>query len=230
MAMRLSGFAAALALVGLSAASVDAAVISFTGGTATRLDATTAVTNNDFNYQGIDFYVEDGFRLDFLPNGGSAGFSTNVGNYYNIGNDVIHAHWDSGDFGGVTLITITKEGGGTFDLNYFVLTSNTDTGGAPASGLERAFVQGFLGGIATGAAQLLPPENWGFPATAILLGSAFDSVDEVRFFVENAVDCFGMDEFFIDEPAPVAEPSLILLTSAALGAVAARRRRNRNKA
>jgi hypothetical protein len=230
MAMRLSRFAAALALVGLGAASADAAVISFTGGTVTRLDATTAVTNNVAIYDGVDFYVEDGFMLDFLPDGGSAGFATHVGNYYNVGNDVIHSHWEGGGFGGVTTVQITKVGGGTFDLNYFLLTSNTITGGGAANGTERAFVQGFVGGIATGAAMLLPSEDWGFPAAAILLGSDFDAVDEVRFFVESPIACFGMDEFFIDEAAPVAEPSLLLLTSAALGAVAARRRRNRNKA
>jgi hypothetical protein len=226
MTHRKSGaVAAALALVGLAAGSADAAVISFTGGTVTLLDGTTVITDTNTLHQGVDYYEEDGFRLDFLPNAGSAGFSTHVGDYYDVDNDVIHSHWESGEFGDVTQIAITKVGGGTFDLNYFILTSNTDTGGSPASGNEQAFVQGFAGGVATGAPVMLPPEDWGFPATPILLGSAFDEVDQVQFFVLNAVDCFGMDEFFIDEPAPVPEPSLLLLSGSALALVVARRRR-----
>lgn len=189
----------------------SAAVIDFTGGTVTRLDTTTQVTNNSVNWDNVDYYEQNGFRLDFLPNAGSAGFASNVGNYYGTGNDVIHAHWATGNFGGVTAIEITKIGGGTFDLNYFILTSNTSTGGSAASGFEQAYIEGFASNISTGAAMLLPPEDWGFPATQIFLGSAFDAVDMVRFYVTNAVDCFGMDEFYIDQAAPVPEPATLAL-------------------
>ena len=193
----------------------------------TRLDASTETTNNSVVWDNVDFYEEDGFRLDFLPDAGSSGFASNIGNYYGAGNDVIHSHWETGDYGEVTAIEITKVGGGTFDLNYFVLTSNTDTGGAPASGLEEAWIEGFVGNVSTGAAVKLPSQDWGFPASQILLGPQFDSVDVVRFFVTNAVDCFGMDEFFIDEPAPVAEPTTLLLSGLGLAALAYRRRRNK---
>lgn len=189
----------------------SAAVIDFTGGTVTRLDTTTQVTNNSVNWDNVDYYEQNGFRLDFLPNAGSAAFASNVGNYYGTGNDVIHAHWATGNFGGVTAIEITKVGGGTFDLNYFILTSNTSTGGSAASGFEQAYIEGFASNISTGAAMLLPPEDWGFPATQIFLGSAFDAVDMVRFYVTNAVDCFGMDEFYIDQAAPVPEPATLAL-------------------
>ncbi|MGH3641852.1 MAG: hypothetical protein ACRDUX_22810, partial [Mycobacterium sp.] len=179
-----------------------ATVVSFTGGTVTLLDATTETTDNDSLWEDVDFYEEGGFRLDFVPNAGSAGISTNIGNYYDADNDVIHAHWATGEYGDVVSIEITKIGGGTFDLNYFVLTSNTDEGGSPASGNEQAFVEGFNNSVSTGPPVMLPSEDWGFPGTAVYLGSAFDAVDKVVFTAANPVDCFGMDEFFIDEPAP----------------------------
>ncbi|MCE9618937.1 MAG: hypothetical protein K8R92_03400 [Planctomycetes bacterium] len=184
------------------AAQASASLITFTGGTVTRLDATTETTNNSVLWDNVDYYEEGGFRLDFTPNSGSAGFATNVGNYYGAGNDVIHAHWATGSFGGVEAITISKVGGGTFDLNFFSLTSNTATGGSAASGTELAWVEGFNGATSMGF-QLLPSEDWGFPSTYVFLGSNFDNVDKVVFYVTNHVDCFGMDDFYIDEvPGP----------------------------
>lgn len=219
----LASMAAALAF-SLPAA---AAVIDFTGGIVTRLDTSTQTTNNTVTWDSVDYYEENGFRMDFIPNSGSAGFASHVGNYYGVGNDVIHVHWAQGDFGGVQEVLITKIGGGAFDLNYFILTSNTMFGGAPASGTEQAWIRA-NGGPNNGYTQLLPPENWGFPATQIFLGSQFDAVTSVSFFATNGVDCFGMDEFFIDEPAPpaqgVPEPwTALLLGLGLLGLVGTRR-------
>lgn len=204
----------ALALMVLAARS-QAAVITFTGGNVVRLAGPNQTTNNSVTWDNVNYYEEDGFRLDFVPDAGSTGFATHVGDYYGALNDVIHAHWATGHFGGVTGIEISKIGGGTFDLNYFILTSNTQVGGGLATGLEQAWVEGFNSNVSTGPAVLLPPENWGFPATQIFLGAAFNNVDLVKFYVTNPVDCFGMDEFYIDEPPPppFPEPSSFVLGS-----------------
>jgi hypothetical protein len=221
-------FFALSAIAALTAISANAAVITFTGGTVVRQSGPNQTTNNGVTWDNVDYYEEAGFRLDFKPNGSAtAGFATNVGDYYGAGNDVIHAHWATGNFGGVTQIEITKVGGGTFDLNYFVLTSNTDTGGAPASGNEMAFVEGFLNNVSTGVVRL-PSEDWGFPATQIFLSSVFDVVDSVRFYVTNPVDCFGMDSFYIDEAPPpsVPEPGSLALVALALGCLLTARKKN----
>ena len=236
--IRWKAFGAVVAVFSLSAASAGAAQITFTGGVVTLIGgATPPTTNNLLLYSAnVDHYVEDGFKLDFID-GGSGGGS--VGNYYGVigdltgpqpDNDVIHAHWLLGGIGAVTAVEITKVGGGTFDLNYFILTSNTDTGGAASNGTEQAFIQGFVSNVPTGAAQLLPPQTWGFPAQQIFLGAAFDAVDKVVFSVTNDVDCFGMDEFFIDEAAPPVAPepaSMLLLGTALVGVAMRYRRRNR---
>jgi hypothetical protein len=203
-----------------------AVVVDFTGGTVTLLDTTTATTNNIASYANVDYYEEGGFKMDFLPNS-TTPFATHVGNYYGTPlNDVIHSHWDTGDFGEVLTVEITKVGGGTFDINYFVLTSNTDDGGYLASGLEQAYVEGFNSNVSTGPALLLPSEDWGFPTTQVFLGPNFDNVDKVVFFVTTRVDCFGMDDFYIDQEfVPEPTSSAICTVLGAVGIVACRLRR-----
>jgi MYXO-CTERM domain-containing protein len=208
------------------AVRVQAVVVDFTGGTVVLLDTTTATTNNIASYGNVDYYTEGGFKMDFLPNS-TTPFATHVGNYYGTPfNDVIHSHWDTGDFGEVLAVEITKIGGGTFDINYFVLTSNTDDGGFLASGNEQAFVEGFVSNVSTGPGLLLPSEDWGFPTTQVFLGPNFDNVDKVVFYVSNKVDCFGMDDFYIDQEF-VPEPTSLMMGAllVAVGAAARRRRR-----
>jgi hypothetical protein len=180
----------------VAASASQAAVITFDGGLAYKNGGGPGiVTDTVSNWDDIDYYEEDGFKLDFINN--TAAFAANIGNYYGVGNAVIHGHWNSGNFGDLTKIVVTKVGGGTFDLNYFILTSNTDTGGSAASGNERAFIKNNGGNDI-----LLNPEDWGFPATQIYLPASYDGITSFEFYAENPVDCFGMDEFYIDEEAP----------------------------
>jgi len=220
LAIRLVGLAALLGF-GFPAGAVQ---IDFTGGKVVLNDGTEQTTNASVVWQDVDYYEEDGFRLDFIPSTGNT-FESIIGNYYGGGNDVIHGHWATGDFGGLTQILVTKLDGDAFDLNYFVLTSNTDTGGSAASGNERAFIHASADGLTSSFSQLLPPEDWGFPATQIFLGPEFDSIKAFWFVAENAVDCFGMDNFFINEPAPgLPEPGTLALLALGVAGLALRRR------
>jgi hypothetical protein len=242
MVMRWSILGAAVALVGLSAGGADATQITFDGGLAYLHSGGPIVTSNiGASTSDVDYYEEDGFRLDFIQAGDPGGpwpaFATHIGNYYNVGNAVIHSHWLSGNDGDVTAVEITKVAAGTFDLNYFILTSNQETPGASGSptGNELAYIEGFFdlaGTMSSGAPVLLPVEQWGFPATQIYLGANFDAIQLARVYVTNQVNCFGMDEFYIDEDAPepfstVPEPSTLVLSGSALAAVVAFRRRRR---
>ena len=221
-----------LALLGFSI-SANATQINFTGGTVTRNNGSKQTTNNSSVWDNVDYYEEGGFKLDFIS-GGAGGFESIIGNYYGGGNDVIHGHWGTGNFGGLTKIKVTKLDNTAFDLNYFVLTSNTDRGGGLASGNEKAFIHASIDGITSSYSQLLPSENWGFPGTQIFLGSQFDNIKAFWFTAENDIDCFGMDSFFIDEPPPTSVPepnsTLTLLALGSLGAASSlNRKRNRSQ-
>jgi hypothetical protein len=213
-------------------APAQATVIDFTGGTVTQWGGTTGVTDGSAIYDGVSYYEEGGFRLTF--NGSqSEPFESIVGAYYGAGNDVIHGHWATGDYGGLTSIVVEKIDGTAFDLNYFVLTSNTDEGGSPSSGFEEAYINASQNGTDISYSMLLPDDDWGFQGgnPQILLGSEFDDIFWFSFTVGNAVDCFGMDNFYIDEPAPpvdpVPEPSVLLLLGSGILALGSRMRNKR---
>jgi hypothetical protein len=203
------------------AGSAGATIIDFTGGTATLWDASTVVPNNA-NVWGapgagqVDYYDEGGFRMDFIGDYGI------IGDYYGVTNDVIHGHWATGNFGTLTSIRAWKLDNSTFDLNYFELTSNTEFGGGPASGNEQTWIS-----ASNGYTAMLPPEDWGFPASQIFLNGACNGISWFEFTVTDHVDCFGMDNFYIDQeaPSPVPEASTwLLLGGGLLGLAAARRK------
>jgi len=196
-----------------------AVVIGFTGGTAYLTDGTNVTTNNSDYWSTVDYYVESGVKFDFV---GGPGY---IGDYYKIGiydpqNSVIHAHW-----GGVTSIVVSKVDGSTFDLTYMDETSNTTVGGGKATGLERTFVTS-----SNGSSLLLPSSDWGFDWTfygdpgdgvqRLWLDSNFLNITSFTVTSENAY-CFGLDNFFIDQPPPpeIPEPSTVLIWSL-LGALA----------
>jgi hypothetical protein len=210
-------------------ALAPAAVVTFTGGTATLTSGGTVVTDTLQNFQSVDFYTENGFVFDYI--GGTGG---SIGAYYGQNNDVIHAHWGVGE---MTSIEIRKDGGGTFEFNYFVLTSNTlQPGGAP-TGFEDVHVQAWLNGSIVGSDVILPGEQWGFlPAPGVVdifFGTDFDNVDKVVITsTHTSFSCFGMDSFYIDQAAPpptVPEPSSGALLALGLGGLIALRRTRRSR-
>ena len=191
-----------LLLGALLTCSSLATVITFTGGTALDANGNTHVTSQDQTYFNIVSYTENGFELDYMTNGNYQ--SQTVGNYYGQGNDVIHGHWTSG----LQSIDIKNVAGYAFDLNYFIITSNTSHGGGEATGSEQVYVQGYRNGSTVTSSYLLPSEDWGLQTTTnIILNSEFDNIDMFRISGSGAF-CFGMDAFYINQAAPVEGPAL----------------------
>lgn len=189
----------------LASLSLKAAVISFTGGTATDAYGNTYTTTaNNTTYYNIVSYVEQGFKMEYVSSSNNYSFQT-VGDYYWSSNDVIHGHWS----GGLQSIDISNVSGSTFDLNYFIITSNTAIGGGHATGAEHIYVQGYRNGAAVTAPYLLPSEDWGIGSVSnIILNNEFDNIDLFRIYGEGAF-CFGMDAFYIDQAAPNVEGVVI---------------------
>ncbi len=80
------------------ASSAHAVLIDFTGGTVHQFGGATATTDATTNYSNVDFYEESGVKFDFIGPARNA-FSYHAGDYYGVGNDVIHGHWADGPHG-----------------------------------------------------------------------------------------------------------------------------------
>jgi len=207
----------------------SATIIDFTGGVAYDVNGNPlGVTNNvDLFQDAVAYYVEDGFRYDFVGGPGTIGDYYSIGRGGFVGNDVIHAHWR-----GLGSMVISKEDRSAFDLNYIDLTSNTVVGGGQSDGTEASWIT-----TDEGYSMRLPSSDWGFDidffgamgdgVARLWLDENFDDVLSVTFTSENAF-CFGMDNFYIDEPPPpqgVPEPTVMLLLGSGLIGLAAIRKK-----
>lgn len=174
--------------------------ITFTGGT----------MNSPYEY------VESGVRVEFVGGPGT------IGDYYSAGNDVAHAHWETGPYGTVSQVRIARVDGSAFNFDYFVLTSNSEVGGGPASGNEQVRLHASADGTTSSYSLLLPTEDWGLPGTGLYLGSEFTGVKAVWFAAENRVGCFGMDDVYVNE---LPEPGTWALLLTGLAGMVIRSRR-----
>ena len=200
--------------------STQALIIDFDGGVAhlsTGVNVSTSDTMTPFYYGNVDYYIEDGVRFDFL-----GGYGT-VGRYYDsfghpeLQNSVVHAHWAS-----LASMRISMVDGSLFDFNYVDLSSNTTSGGGAASGTELSYISNN-----SGFSQLLPSSDWGldylFTGAAgdgierLWLPTQFDNVEFVDITSDNAY-CFGLDNFYINEPPPdpIPAPAPMTLISAGI--------------
>ena len=212
-----------------------AALIDFTGGTVYQFGGSTVITDTTIRVDDVDYYEEDGVLFDFIGPSGNP-FSYHVGNYYEVGNDVIHGHWADGPDGDMERISVSKINGSAFDLNYFKITTNTGTQGGASTGNEEVYINALSDGITVSYSMLLPPDDWGFggPNSEIYLGPEFDGISAFTFTYGASANGFGLDEFYIDEEPPplVPEPSSIAMFG--IGAVVllgySRRRRQTSAA
>lgn len=137
-----------------------------------------------------------------------------------------------GLIGDMESIRVEKIDSTAFDLNYFKITSNTDNPGlGPPIGTVEIYINALADGSTVSYSMLLPSDDWGFAGSnpEIYLGTEFDGIKAFTFTYGSGAVGFGLDEFYIDEAAPVIvpEPSTTLLVGFGLAAISATRRLGR---
>ena len=174
----------------------------FTGGDATSALGVVTVNidgeNNDYLAQ---TYSEGALQVVITPSATEA----HLGDYYDQSpNGVLHVHWKGQEAGGTERATIAYQSGASFDMNYFVLTTNTSISGDGAQGNEDTYIVASADGQTETFKQLLPSEDWGLSdgVTEVYLGSEFDDVKAVWFESDGVSVCLGLDRFHIDLTAP----------------------------
>lgn len=214
-------FFIAVSFLFFSADFANALIIDFSGGTAYLSDGTSVTTTDTGLWNSrVNYYEEQGMRIDFI-----GGFGT-IGDYYNnspsggiggYGNSVIHAH----PFYNIDIV-FTKIDGSAFDLTYVDMTSNTLTGGDLASGTEDSYIT-----TNNGYSLKLAPSDWGISYTYYgdvgdgivrnWMDTNFAGITSFSISSTNAY-CFGMDNFYIDQAPPpqVPEPGTIALLGTGL--------------
>lgn len=202
---------AAMAALLTFASAAHGVTIGFSGGTAHYLGGGSVVTDDSTYHDGIDYYEEAGFRLDFIGNTSvrprhPAVDSAIIGDWYLSGNSVLFGHWASGDYGELARIEVTRIGGGTFSLRSFTLTANEDFGGGTASGHEQTHLQNNHG-----YNMMLPSEDWSLLGTEILLPSSFENITSFSFYVNNTVQSFGLDNLRVEAGVPDSGATCALL-------------------
>ncbi len=213
-------------LIALTGGAAHAVVIDFTGGIAYLSTGATVTPTDTMTsyYSNVDYYIEDGVKIDFIGGVGIIGPYYDTFGHQEINNSVIHAHWNV-----LGSIRFSMVDGTNFDLNYMDLSSNTETGGGAASGNELSYVTNDNGDF-----LLLPSSDWGidYLSNGVTLGDGIerlwmdDNFDDIAYFdvtSQNAY-CFGLDNFYINEEAPpidpVPEPSTFVLLGSGLASLA----------
>lgn len=183
----------------LIAGTASAQVIDFVGGDGVRPNDSIFVPADNSPYESVKAYTESGVSMVMEP----VDATLLLGDYYGVTESVIHGHWPYGG-GTMTGIRFALESGDPFDLNYYVLTSNTQTGGGAATGNEMTYIVASQDGSTESFRALLPPEDWGINDgyTEVYLGSEFDGIRAFWFETEGDTYCFGMDKFYINTEAP----------------------------
>lgn len=146
----------------------------------------TSIDGDATGYSNVTVYTESNFRMVVSPED----TSVTIGDYYGVKEGVIHGHWKAAG-GNMERLYFSRESGEAFDLNYYVLTTNSEYGGAPATGVEDTYIIASKDGITESFRAKLPSEDWGInKVREIYLGPEFDDIKAFWFYSEGGTCLF----------------------------------------